>query len=738
MDQDTQWLYQLLSEVQLEKFYLRVRDGLNITRIEHFAYVKEGDLEQIGISKPAQRRLWDALKRHKTNSRSRPKVFGSREGEGPAAPNQELSSSRMLPSLIQDSELVLAEKLGSGSFGVVRRAEWHTPSGRVLPVAVKSLRNSRSAQTDTLSDFLQEVSTMQSLDHPNIIRLYGVVLTQPLKMVTELAALGSLYDTLRSRQYEYPLMRLWLFATQIAAGMDYLESRRFIHRDLAARNVLLSSREMVKIGDFGLMRGLNQEADHYVMSAHRRIPFAWCAPESLRVGSFSHSSDVWMFGVTLWEMFTFCEEPWFGLSGRQILWRVEREGERLEKPADCPQEMYVVMRKCWAVNPADRPNFTQLCTLVAEAKPMEVQATREFAESRKLALLPNDLVTVIDHGLDMNEWKGQNQRTLSIGWFPSGLIMPPSVPTTAAAAAAGSAPVPVPGSAFISPPLKGSLQHTGHGDLKHEPTWGLPEGADRGRWRSGSSREKEGSNLQKMAGMSRSLESVLGGGRPRAHTVGIVRVDQHGRVVPPVMAARSVVTPQDPRRFSEASIVPPPRPPPPNFKRFMKPHKLPSGVMSQLAAAVAPPQQPPPQPVMGGNNLAKMANMARSTPQLDECDSRERERSRDRDRDKSPHIYSSRDTLISQVMEAVHGVTTEEVHSALQRCDWNPMRAEQQLKLEQLYSLSLCSREDCVRILAKHQWNLQIASRYLIRWSRDDRTGPGERDRPQISAERRV
>lgn len=742
MDQDTQWLYQLLAEVQLEKFYLRVRDGLNITRIEHFAYVKEGDLEQIGISKPAQRRLWDALKRHKANSRSRPwPKFGGRDGDGTASPNQEVSSSRMLPSLIQDSELVMGEKLGSGSFGVVRRGEWHTPSGRVLPVAVKSLRNSRSAKSDTLSDFLQEVSTMQSLDHPNIIRLYGVVLTQPLKMVTELATMGSLYDILRTRQYEYPLIRLWLFAAQIAAGMDYLESRRFIHRDLAARNVLLSSREVVKIGDFGLMRGLNQEADHYVMSAHRRIPFAWCAPESLRVGSFSHSSDVWMFGVTLWEMFTFCEEPWFGLSGRQILFRVEREGERLEKPADCPQELYVVMRKCWAVNPPDRPNFTQLCTLVAEAKPMEVQVTREFSEPRKLALLPNDLVTVIDHGLDMNEWKGQNQRTLSVGWFPAALIAPPAPPTPASASA--PIPVPVPSTAFISPPMKGSLQHTGHGDLKAEQSWGTPEGTDSSAWRSGPGREKEGSNLQKMAGMSRSLESVLGGGRPRAHTVGVVRVDQHGKPIP-VMAARSVVTPQDPRRFSEASIVPPPRPPPPNLKRLnLKPQRRPT--IQQIShpwpspGVMPPPQpQPPPQPVMGGGNLAKMAHMARSTPQLDECDSRERERPRDREREKAPHIYSTKDSLISTVMENVHGVTTEEVHNALQRCDWNPMRAEQQLKLEQLYSLSLCSREDCVRILSKHQWNLQIASRYLIRWSRDDRMGQGERDRPQMSAERRV
>ncbi|XP_071755110.1 non-receptor tyrosine-protein kinase TNK1 [Centroberyx gerrardi] len=776
MDQDTQWLYQLLAEVQLEKFYLRVRDGLNITRIEHFSYVKESDLEQIGISKPAQRRLWDALKRYKTNTRPRSwmaKVFSGRGPDGSdqwsaGGPGQE-AGSRALPCLIQDSELTLGEKLGSGSFGVVKRGEWQTPTGRVLPVAVKSLRSSMSRQTETLTDFLQEVTTMQSLDHPNIIRLYGVVLTQPLKMVTELAALGSLYDTLRSRQYEYPLARLWLFATQIAAGMEYLESRRFIHRDLAARNVLLASRELVKIGDFGLMRGLSQETDHYVMTAHRRIPFAWCAPESLRVGSFSHCSDVWMFGVTLWEMFTYCEEPWFGLSGRQILWRVEREGERLERPPDCPQELYGVMRKCWACNPADRPTFSQLTTMVAEAHPMEVQVIRDFAEPRKLTLVANDLVTIIDHGLELCEWKGQSHRTLAVGWFPASLAVPClPAPSTAAPNPApgpapgpppGPAPGPAPGSAHISAPLKGSLQHTGHGDVHADRSWGTPERLDdSGNWRTGpASREREGSNLQRMAGMSQSLESVLSGAKGRAQTVVGVRVDQQGRPIPGALVARSVVMQQDPRRFSEASIVPPPRPPPPNLKR-LKPqmlmrdrrptvHPVPGTSwppQPQPQLQLQPQPQPQPQQGVGGGNLAKMAHMARSTPQLDDhTDGKERDRERERVRERErerypPQVQNTRDAVVAQVMEAVHGVTIEEVHSALRRNDWNPTRAEQQLKLEQLYSLSLCSREDCLRILSKYQWNLQLASRYLIRMSREDRPGPGERERPQISSERRV
>ncbi|XP_041841495.1 non-receptor tyrosine-protein kinase TNK1 [Melanotaenia boesemani] len=738
MDQDTQWLYQLLVEVQLEKFYLRIRDGLNITRIEHFAYVKEADLEQIGISKPAQRRLWDALKHYKITSRGRSWMHkASKNAEEPWNGGGQEAGSRALPCLIQDSELILGERLGSGSFGVVKRGEWHTPTGRVLPVAVKSLRNSMSRQTDTLTDFLQEVTTMQSLDHPNIIRLYGVVLTQPLKMVTELAPLGSLYDILRSRQYEYPLVRLWLFATQIVAGMEYLETRRFIHRDLAARNVLLASREMVKIGDFGLMRGLSQEKDHYVMSAHRRIPFAWCAPESLRVGSFSHSSDVWMFGVTLWEMFTYCEEPWFGLSGRQILWRVEREGERLEKPPDCPQELYAIMRKCWACNAAERPSFAHLTTMVAEAKPMEVQAIRDYAEPRKLPLATNDMVTVVDHGLEMNEWRGQNQRTLLFGWFPASLIVPATTSSSTGPSTPGSSPL-------ISTPLKGSLQHTGHGDVNPDRSWGTPERLDNSSsWISGSGREREGSNLQKMAGLSMSLESVLGGHRPRAQTVGAVRVDQQGRLMPQVMVAHSMVMQQDPRRFSEASIMPPPRPPPPNLKRLnMKAQRRPTvdptpGSLwhpqtGQFLLTQTQPQLPPQQGA-GSSNLVKMAQMARSTPQLDE-DTRDRDRIRNLEQ--SPHVLTTRDGLIAQVMEAVHGATTEEVQSALQRNDWNPVRTEQQLKLEQLYSLSLCSREDCMKILSKYQWNLQQASRFLIRWHREER--PNEKERAQISTERRV
>lgn len=314
---DTQWLYDLLCECQLEQFYAPIKDELQITRLAHFDYVHADDLAKIGLSKPRIRQLVDHVKKKKTQQ-WRKNILAKLVGGGKQINHQPIvkksssetasnvlksqSSSQALTCLIHEKDITLSIKLGDGSFGVVKRGEWISPNGN-LPVAVKVLK------ADTLSphvfeDFFKEVQSMHQMDHPNLIRLFGVVLSQPMMMVTELAENGSLLDFLRKQCKCISLSLIWNFSVQIATGMAYLESKRFLHRDLACRNVLIAKGNKIKIADFGLMRALPQEDEVYVMTEHKKVPFPWCAPESLRYRQFSHASDSWMFGVTVWECYT--------------------------------------------------------------------------------------------------------------------------------------------------------------------------------------------------------------------------------------------------------------------------------------------------------------------------------------------------------------------------------------------------------------------------------------------------
>ncbi|XP_061204801.1 activated CDC42 kinase 1 isoform X4 [Neopsephotus bourkii] len=411
-EEGTDWLLELLTELQLQQYFLRIRDELNVTRLSHFEYVKNEDLEKIGMGRPGQRRLWEAVKRRKAMCKRKSwmsKVFSGKRPESelppqpqstfrkpPTPPPPEAGGQHSLTCLVRERDLSIFEKLGDGSFGVVRRGEWCTPAGKTLDVAVKCLKTDVLSQPEALDDFIREVNAMHSLDHRNLIRLYGVVLSHPMKMVTELAPLGSLLDRLRKNQGHFLISTLCQYAIQVAKGMAYLESKRFIHRDLAARNILLASNELVKIGDFGLMRALPKNDDHYVMQEHRKVPFAWCAPESLKTRTFSHASDTWMFGVTLWEMFTYGQEPWIGLNGSQILHKIDKEGERLPRPEDCPQDIYNVMLQCWAHKPEDRPTFVALRDFLVEAQPTDMRALQDFEEPDKLHIQMNDIITVIE------------------------------------------------------------------------------------------------------------------------------------------------------------------------------------------------------------------------------------------------------------------------------------------------------------------------------------------------------
>uniref|UniRef100_A0A4W4GPG8 Protein kinase domain-containing protein n=1 Tax=Electrophorus electricus TaxID=8005 RepID=A0A4W4GPG8_ELEEL len=276
---------------------------------------------------------------------------------------------------IQRERIELGRCIGEGQFGDVHQGVYVCPESPALSVAVKTCKNSTS---DSVREkFLQEALTMRQFDHPHIVKLIGVITENPVWIIMELCTLGELRSFLQVRKYSLDLATLILFAYQLSTALAYLESKRFVHRDIAARNVLVSSADCVKLGDFGLSRYM--EDSSYYKASKGKLPIKWMAPESINFRRFTSSSDVWMFGVCMWEILMYGVKPFQGVKNNDVIGRIEN-GERLAMPHNCPPTLYSLMTKCWAYDPSKRPRFNelkaQLSTILTEEKVQQEERNR--------------------------------------------------------------------------------------------------------------------------------------------------------------------------------------------------------------------------------------------------------------------------------------------------------------------------------------------------------------------------
>uniref|UniRef100_A0A8D0CG99 Ephrin type-A receptor 7 n=1 Tax=Scleropages formosus TaxID=113540 RepID=A0A8D0CG99_SCLFO len=258
-----------------------------------------------------------------------------------------------------DASCIKIERvIGAGEFGEVCSGRLKLPGKRDVSVAIKTLKVGYTEKQRR--DFLCEASIMGQFDHPNVVHLEGVVTRgKPVMIVIEYMENGSLDAFLRKHDGQFTVIQLVGMLRGIAAGMRYLSDMGYVHRDLAARNILVNSNLVCKVSDFGLSRVIDDDPEAVYTTTGGKIPVRWTAPEAIQYRKFTSSSDVWSYGIVMWEVMSYGERPYWDMSNQDVIKAIE-EGYRLPAPMDCPPGLHQLMLDCWQKDRSDRPKFDQI------------------------------------------------------------------------------------------------------------------------------------------------------------------------------------------------------------------------------------------------------------------------------------------------------------------------------------------------------------------------------------------
>ncbi|XP_062260189.1 ephrin type-A receptor 4b [Platichthys flesus] len=330
----------------------------------------------------------------------RVKLPGSRTYIHPHTYEDPNQAVRDFAKEIDASNIRIERVIGAGEFGEVCSGRLRVQGKREIYVAIKSLKAGYSDKQR--KDFLSEASIMGQFDHPNIIRLEGVVTRcKPVMIITEFMENGSLDTFLKKHDGQFTVIQLVGMLRGIASGMKYLSDMSYVHRDLAARNILVNSNLVCKVSDFGLSRVLEDDPEAAYTTRGGKIPIRWTAPEAIAYRKFTSASDVWSYGIVMWEVISYGERPYWEMSNQDVIKAID-EGYRLPAPMDCPVVLHQLMLDCWEKGRSDRPKFGQIVTILDKLirNPASLRELANSSECREDLSTPEFSVNTVDEWLE--------------------------------------------------------------------------------------------------------------------------------------------------------------------------------------------------------------------------------------------------------------------------------------------------------------------------------------------------